>query len=440
MKIDKKSLAKSQVELTIAISPEEFNPYLDKAAAKLSQSMKIEGFRPGKAPRRLVEQQVGPEKVFSEAMQLAIPDTLIKAVQQEKIEAVGQPEVTPQKIATGNDFVYKAKVAVLPQFELPDLKAIKVARRPVKVSDQEVTKVMEDLRKSRATSVAVNRAAQAGDRVEIDFTVKMDGQTIPGGQSKNHPVVIGEKKFVPGFEEKLIGTKSGEDKKFELSFPKDYYQKKLAGKKAEFSVTVKSVQEVKLPELNDSFAKSVGKFNDLKSLQEQIRHNLEHEKAHKEENRVEMEIVEKIAAKIKIELPEVLVKAEQEKMVAELEQNLAQQGLKFEDYLKSINKTKEELINDQATGAMKRVRISLILRAVGKKEKLTVTDEEISAEIEKIKKSFTAMYPGQTELDTRFDTPEYRDHLQALMLNREVFAKLKEVCATGAEHKCEDKH
>jgi trigger factor len=437
MKIETKDLEKSQVELTIAITPEELNPYLDKAAVKLSQSLKIEGFRPGKAPRRLVEQYLGPEKVFSEAIQIAIPDTLIKAVTEKKLEAVGQPEVTPQKIATGNDFVYKAKIAVLPKFELPDLSDIKIARRPVKVKDSEVTKVLEDLRKSRATSAAVNRPAQTGDRVEVDFEVKMDGQTIPGGQSKNHPVVIGEKKFVPGFEDKLIGAKSGEDKRFSLTFPKDYYQKKLAGKKAEFSVSVKSVQEVKLPPLDDGFAKSVGKFKDLKSLREQIKHNLEHENSHKEENRVEMEIVEKIAAKVKIELPEVLVKGEQEKMVAELEQNLAQQGLKFEDYLKSINKTKEQLVADQADGATKRVRISLILRAVGKKENQEISEKEIAAEIEKIKKSFAAMYPGQPDINSRFETPEYRDHLQALMLNRKVFAKLKELCATGAEHKCD---
>ena len=393
-------------------------------------------FRPGKAPRHLVEKHVGTERVFEEAIKIAIPETLFKAVEQEKIEAIGQPMITPQKIATGNDFVYKATLAVLPEFELPDYSKIKVARKPVKAEDKEVDKVLADLRKSRATSAAVNRAAKKGDRVEVDFTVKMDGQVIEGGQSKNHPVVIGEKKFVPGFEEQLIGLKATDKKEFKLNFPKDYYQKKLAGKEAAFQVEVKTVQEVKQPALNDDFAKSVGKFKTLAELKKQVKHNLEHEQAHKEENRVEMAIVEKIADQLKLELPDVLVASEQKKMVEEMEQNMLQQGVPFKEYLKSINKTKEDLVADQKDGAIKRVKIGLILRAVAGKEKVQVSDQELQAELQKVKESFSQMYKGQEQMAKQFDTSEYKEHLRSLMQNRKVFAKLKEICATGEEHKC----
>jgi len=447
MKVETKDLEKSQKELTIAIPQADFDKYMDKAAAKISQGLKIEGFRPGNAPRQMVEKHVGADRIFEEAVQIAVPETLIAALEQEKIEAIGQPEVTPQKIAVGNDFVYKAKVAVLPKFELPDYSKIKVARKPVKVADKEFDDVLNDLRKSRATSVKVNRAAKEGDRLEVSFEVKIDGKVIKGGKSENHPVVIGEKKFVPGFEEKLIGMKADEEKEFDLDFPKDYYQKKLAGKPAHFTVKVKTVQEVKTPELNDEFAKSVGEFKDLEALQKQIRHNLEHEKAHKEENRVEMAIAEEIAKKAEIEIPDVLVKAEQEKMVKELEQNLAQQGLKFEDYLKSINKKREDLVADQKDAAVKRVKVSLILREVGKKEKIEITEDELKSELEKVKKSFGQMYPasaqgatagkkGQEGMLAQFDTPQYKDHLRAMMINRKIFKRLKELCATGEEHKC----
>lgn len=431
MKVDKKDLDKSQVELTITISPEEFKPYYEKAAANISKDLKIEGFRPGKVPRHLVEKHVGTERVFEEAIKVAIPDTLVKAVKQEKVEAIGQPEITPQKIATGNDFVYKAKMAVLPEFELPDYTKIKVERKPVKIDDKDVIKVLDDLGKSRSTSTAVNRAAKKGDRVEVDFEVKVDGKVIEGGKSKAHPVVIGEKKFVPGFEEQLVGLKATDKKDFKLDFPKDYYQKKLAGKEAEFMVEVKSVQEVKQPELNDDFAKSVGKFKSLDELKKQIKHNLEHEKSHKEENRIEMAIVEKIAEKLDLELPEVLIVGEQKKMVQEMEQNMMQQGVPFTEYLKSINKTKEDLVKDQKDGAVKRVKISLILRQVADKEKVEISNQELEEELKKVKESFSKMYKGQESMAKQFDTPEYKEHLRSLMQNRKVFAKLKEVCATG---------
>ncbi len=436
MKVETEDLEKSQKELTISISPEEFAKFLDQAAAEISKDLKVEGFRPGKVPRNLVEKQVGPEKVFEEAVKIAVPDTLIKALEQEKIEAIGQPEVTPQKIAVGNEFVYKAKVAVLPKLEIPDYSKIKIARKPVKIDDKEVNQVLEDLRKSRATSVKVKRAAKDGDRVEVDFEVEIDGKVIEGGKSKNHPVIIGEKKFVPGFEEKLIGMKADEKKEFELDFPKDYYQKDLAGKPAKFKVEVKTVQEIKLPELNDELAKSLGQFRDLAALKKQVRHNLEHEKAHKEENRVEMAIAEAIADKTEIEVPDILIKSEQDKMVKEMEQNMAQQGVKFADYLKSINKKREDLVADQKDAAVKRVKVSLILREVGKKEKIEISDEELAEELEKVKKSFGQMYQGQAGMSEQFDTPQYKDHLRALMTNRKIFKRLKELCATGEEHKC----
>jgi len=436
MKVETEDLEKSQKELTISISPEEFAKFLDQAAAEISKDLKVEGFRPGKVPRNLVEKQVGPEKVFEEAVKIAVPDTLIKALEQEKIEAIGQPEVTPQKIAVGNEFVYKAKVAGLPKLEITDYSKIKIARKPVKIDDKEVNQVLEDLRKSRATSVKVKRAAKDGDRVEVDFEVEIDGKVIEGGKSKNHPVIIGEKKFVPGFEEKLIGMKADEKKEFELDFPKDYYQKDLAGKPAKFKVEVKTVQEIKLPELNDELAKSLGQFRDLAALKKQVRHNLEHEKAHKEENRVEMAIAEAIADKTEIEVPDILIKSEQDKMVKEMEQNMAQQGVKFADYLKSINKKREDLVADQKDAAVKRVKVSLILREVGKKEKIEISDEELAEELEKVKKSFGQMYQGQAGMSEQFDTPQYKDHLRALMTNRKIFKRLKELCATGEEHKC----
>lgn len=435
MKIEKKDLEKSQVELTITVTPEEFDAFQDKAAKSLAKEIKVDGFRQGNAPRDIVEQKVGADKVFEEAVRLAVPETLLKALDQEKIEAIGQPEVTPQKVALGNEFVYKAKIATMPKIEVPDYSDVKVARKSVKVDSKEVEKTLEDLRKSRATSEAVNRAAKEGDRVEVDFEAKLNKVTIEGGESKNHPVVIGENRFIPGFEEKLVGMKAGEEKDFSLIFPKDYHKKDLANREVDFHVKVKTVQELKIPELNDEFAKSLGEYKDLADLKEKLEHNIQHEGEHKEENRVEMEIVHKIGEKIKFDLPEVLIKAEQEKIVSEMEQDLMSQGVPFDKYLESINKKKEDLVADQKETALKRVKASLVLRAVAKKEGIKVDDKEVVAEIEKIKKAYGDMYAKQPEMAKHFESKEYRDYLRSMMLNRKVFKYLKQKCATGEEPK-----
>lgn len=428
MTITKKSLSKSQVELTITIPAAEFDTFLDRAAAQLAKEIKIEGFRPGKAPRSLVERHLGPAKVFEEAVRLAIPDTFIKAIEQEKIEAIGQPEIEPQKIAPGNEFVYKARVAVLPQVAAPDYADVKIERRPIKVEEKEIDEVLNDLRKSRSKFLTVKRPAQKDDRVEVDFEAKLNKVTIEGGKSVNHPVIIGENKFVPGFEDKLLGLKADETKKFSLIFPKDYYQKNLANREIDFDVKVKVVQQPEVPALDDAFASAVGKFKTLAELKYQIRHNLEHEKEHKEENRLEMSIVNELIKKAEIDLPEVLIKSEQDKIVKEMEQSLSQQGVPFEKYLESIKKSREELSADQKPSAVKRVKTSLILRAVADQKKITVTDKELDEEIKKIKEAYGQMYKDQPKLLEHFDTEDYRHYLQSMMLYRKVFGILKEAC------------
>ncbi len=428
MTVTKKDLPKSQIELTITISAAEFDKFLDQAAAKLSKEVNVEGFRPGKAPRSMMEQKLGAAKVFEEAVRLAIPDTFITAIEQEKIEAIGQPEIEPQKIARGNEFVYKARVAVLPKVTAPEFTGIKMARKPVKVEEAEVDQVLKDLQKSRAKFLTVKRPVKKGDRVEVDFEAKLNKVTIEGGKSANHPVIIGENKFVPGFEDKLLGMKADETKKFSLIFPKDYYQKNLANREVDFDVKVKLVQEQESPALDDAFAAQIGKFKTLAELRHQVHHNFEHEKEHKEGNRLEMAIVTELIKRTEIELPEVLVKSEQDKIVEEIEQSLGQQGVPFEKYLESIKKTREELSADQKESATKRVKASLILRALADKEKVTVIEPELDEEIKKIKEAYGKMYADQPKLLEHFDTEEYRHYLRSMMLNRKVFGVLKKAC------------
>ncbi|EKD49510.1 MAG: Trigger factor [uncultured bacterium] len=429
MKIEQKQLPKSELEITVTLEQSELEPYLDKAAAKLSKDIKIEGFRPGNAPRKVVEQRVGTAKLFEESIQIAIPDSFVKAIQREKLEAIGRPEITPQKVAAGNEFVYKAKFAVMPRFELPDYSKIKAKRKKVEVSDKEVDGAILGLREKQSKALTVKRAAKKGDRVEVDFDAKLNKVTIDGGKSVGHPVVIGEGKFVPGFEDKLIGMKADEEKDFSITFPKDYYKKDIANRDIDFRVKMKVVQEIQMPELNDEFAKSLGKFKNVDDLKKQIKDNLHHEKEHKEENRVEMEIIHKISEKLSVELPDVLIEAELDKIVEEIKNDLGMRGMSFEKYLESIKKSKEDFREDQRASAVKRVNAGLILRKIAKEEKIEVPDKELSDEIKKIKDAYKNLYKDQPKMTEHFDTDEYKNYLRSLMLNRKVLKYLKEACA-----------
>lgn len=431
MKVTIKKLPKSEIELTVEVANESLDPYLKRAAEKISKNYKFEGFRPGKAPVNIVEQKVGKMVLWEEAMELAIPKFYVDAVLQEKLEVVGQPEITPQKVAPANSFIFKAKVGVLPEIKLPKLEELKIKGNKVEVSDKEVSEAVEEIRNKRATSVRVKREAKKGDRVEVDFTVKVDKVVIEGGQSKNHPLVIGENKFIPGFEDNLIGMKEDESKNFALTFPKDYGKKDLANKEADFEVKVKSVQEMKLPEIDDKFVKELGDFKDEKDLKEKLKANILREKEEKEKQRFEASIVSKIQEIIEkekeLEIPEVLVASEQHKMIHEFEDTLSQQGANLEQYLQSIKKSAEDFEKEQRPMALKRVKFGLIVRKAIEDHKIKVDAKEVEQEIAKIKGMYEKIYKAQkanqnvNEILKQFDTDEYKNYIESMILNRKVF-------------------
>lgn len=428
MEISKLKLPKSEYELTVEVSPKELEPYMESAAKKISKEVKIPGFRPGMAPRKIVEDRIGHEKVFELAVKDAVPKTFLKAVEQEKLEVVGKPEITPTKLAEGNPLVYKAKFAILPEISLPDFSKIKAKRKKVKVEEKEITQNIEALKKRSAKIITVNREAREGDQVEVDFETFLNEIPVEGGKSKNHPILLGSKTFIPGFEEKLIGVKAGDKKEFALQFPKDYAKKDFAGKKVEFKVNVNLVSEVTYPKFDDEFAKAQGNFKTADELKKQIEQNILAEKERKEEDRLEMEIVDKIASQVDCEIPEVVTKAEQDRIIQETKQNLMSQGVPFDKYLESIQKTEDEFKKSQLEAAMKRAKLGLILLAVQKKEKVELPHKELMQELEKMKDLFKKMYKDNQAMIEHFNSDEYRQYLGNMMINRKIFKKLKELC------------
>lgn len=423
MKSEVKPLPRGRVELTIELTTDEYQPFLESAAKKLSGEIKIPGFRPGKAGYDIVKAKAGEEQIWQAALEGAVRKTFGAAIAENKLETVGAPEIEVLKLAPGNPVSYKAVANLLPEVKLGDFAKIKIEKKPAEIKDGQVKKVLTDLQKMRAKESLVLRPAQKGDKVEIDFESFLDKIPMADGRHQKFPLVIGDGQFIPGFEDQLIGLAANEAKDFELKFPDNYHQKNIAGKLVHFKVKMNSIFQRDLPELNDEFAKGLGGFENLAKAEEQIRENLRHEAEHEANHKLEDEIIEKIIGQSQFsDIPDVLIDSESKKMTDELEYNLAQQGLKLEDYLAHLKKTRGELLLDFAPQALKRVKSALIIRAVAQTENV-IGPEEIDEEIQKT----LASYGQNPEAEKNIKNPAYRDYLKNILTAQKVMARLKAV-------------
>ncbi len=425
MKINYKDLPRSQVELAVEINQEELKPQLEKAAVTLSATG-VSGFRPGHAPYDVVAKHFGEMRIYEAAAEAAISQAIHQANQEKKMEMVGEPKVEIEKMAPGDPLVFKIIVSLLPKVKLADWPAMKFKRQPKPVGEAEVAKVLEEVRKTRASEVLVDRPAQASDKVVIDMAISQNNVPMEGGQAKDHAVFLDEKYYIPGLPEQLLGLKKDESKEFSLTFPETHYQKHLAGKKSDFKVTVKAVYERTLPALDDIFAQGLGQKT-LADLRQLIEDNLKTEAGQKEEQRLEIEIMESLVKKSDIsELPEVLMVAEKQKMFEELKQSLSQMNIPFEEYLKNIKKTEEEIGRDFEKGAAERVKSALVIREVAQQEKISCTPEELKQETERVKE----VYKENSKIEERLADPGVQEHLANLLINRKTIMMLKEKVAS----------
>jgi len=426
MKTEIKKLPQSIVEISVEIDTDELKPYLEKSATKISETAKIEGFRPGKAPYNIVKEKFGEMAILQEAIDDIIAKTYYQIIINNQLTTIGQPKIEIVKMAPDNPFAYKATVPILPQVTLGDFSKIKLKREEIKIDDDKVNQVVKEIRKMRSIQEKVERAAKSGDALKIDFDIYRDGVPIEHGKSQDYPIIIGEGKFIPGFEDNLIGMKAGEEKEFELKFPENYFQKSLAGKPAQFKVTVKDINEIKLPELTDDFAKEIsgGKYQNVAELQAGIAENLKEEETEKQERRLEIELLEKAVELSQFEeLPEILIEEELHRMMHELEDSITMKGLNFDDYLKSLNKTLEEIKKEMIPQAELRVKTAILAREIYQQQKFEITPEEIEKEIAEI----ASHYPPNPDVIKQLNSESYREYLKNSLGNKKVIEYLKEL-------------
>jgi len=423
MNVTKKELPKSQVELTVELSFEELKPFIERGAESISKEVKIEGFRPGKVPYDVLKRKIGEMSILEEAARIAINKTIDQAIKDNvKSEPVGRPDVNITKLSPENPLEYKVVFAVLPEIKSGDYKNAKVKAQEVLIKDEDVEKVIEQLRESRAQEAIADRAIQEGDKVTADIDIFLDNVPVEGGQGKGTAVLIGKNYIIPGFDKNLVGAKKDDVKEFKLKYPEDYHMANLAGRMVEFRVKIMEVYSRELPEVNEVFAGAFGLKN-AEELKSNIKKSLEEESKQKEEQKIEIEIIDKILAQAKFgDIPEMLINHEADAMLHDLEHKITQQGAKFEDYLQSLKKTREQLLLEILPDAVKRVKSALMIREIAIEEKITVSEEEISTKIEELLKQ----YKGYAKVEERVKGHEYRHYLKNTIANKKVMDKLKE--------------
>ncbi len=422
MRIAEESQNAGVVELSIELERGDIEQDLRRAAKRLSERADIPGFRKGTAPYDVVSRHVGGEAtIYEEALQSVVGRTLEAAVAERDLDVAGTPDISITRMVPPFGVSYKATITLLPSVTLGDASKIRLEKKSVRATDEEVLKAIGNLREMRVSEAAVDRAAAQGDKVVIDLEVKRGTVLIENGTSKDFPLILGEGRFIPGFEEQVIGLKAGGTKEFELKFPDQYYEKSLAGKTAQFSVVVTQVFERTLPEVNDVFAKDLGHSQTAEGLRKQIRESLQHEKEREEAERFEMAAMDELVKRSEIgELPETLLTGEVQKMLAELEQNVLRQGMHFDDYLTSIKKSKEDLSRELRPKAEHRIKVSLVGREFGKRENVSVSDDEVTQELDIAKKAYRA----KPEIAAQLESPRYRDYVRNMLVSRKIFETL----------------
>lgn len=422
MKVEVEKLPESKVKIKFQVPAEMVDQYINKAYKDLAKDVNLSGFRPGKAPKYMVEEKVGSATIHNKALELLFPFAYAEAITQEKIIAVGKPEVKVTKFAPGNPADLEAEVAVLPEVKLGNYKKLVVEEKSIKVSEADCDKAIENIRKREATLRPKKGNAERGDWVEVDFSGEKDNVKMERLGSKNHPFVIGDGSLLPDFEENVIGMEEGEEKSFDLTFPKDYNDKEMASKKVVFTVKLNKIQKLELPEIDKKFVDKVtgGKGKTPEDFKADVKAALESQKKQEERIRQEEEIITQVISKAKVELPKELLEEEKEQMKVNFVKKLESQGLTLEKYLEFSKKKKEDFENELRKEAEKKIKVGLVLNKIAEEEKIEISEEEREAEVKKVKeKSYQKETGG-------FNEDEARRYVTIVLKHRKSIAKLFE--------------
>ena len=379
-------LEKSRVALTIETSAEEFEAAVNKAYLKMRGKINVPGFRVGKAPRKIIEKMYGAEVFYEEAVNIILPDAYEAAVKEQGLETVGYPQVELES-CTKDGVVFKCTVAVYPEVKLGQYKGLEAPKAEVKVAAADVNARLKEMADRNSRLVSVERAVKKGDTADIDFEGFDNGVAFDGGKGENFDLEIGSGSFVPGFEEQLIGMKAGEEKDIDITFPENYTPE-LAGKPVVFHVKVNEVKVKEVPAIDDEFAKDVSEFDTLKDLKADIKKKMTAERTEAAQRAFEDVLMAKVAEGVEADIPQEMVELQAERMMEQFKQQLASQGIPFDQYLKMTGTTEADFRQQAEGPASEQVKMDLAVEAIIKAEGLEASDEDVENEMKSVAEKY----------------------------------------------------
>lgn len=384
MSLQVEKLEKNMAKLTIEAPADEFEKAVEKSYQKNKNRMSVPGFRKGKVPRKMLEKMYGAQIFFEDAINDLIPEVYSREVTAaEDLEIVSQPKIEVTQAEAGQSFIFTAEVALKPAVELGQYKGLAVEKDSVEVTDEDVAAELEKVRKENSRTISVeDRAVEDGDIATIDFEGFIDGEAFEGGKGTDYPLTIGSHSFIDTFEEQLVGKNLNEEVEVNVTFPEDYQAKELAGKPAMFKVTIKEIKVKEYPKVDDEFAQEVSEFDTLAEYKADIKKDLVAKKKEAAAAEKESKVIEEIVKNSEMDIPEKMIEAQAQQMVEEFAQNIAMQGISFDQYMQFTGSTVEQLLEQVKPQAKARIESSLVLEEVVKAEKIEATDEEFEKELE----------------------------------------------------------
>ena len=434
MKATQVSKENGVVKFSIEFTPEEWNDAINKAYLANRSKFRIDGFRKGKAPRKIIENFYGNDVFWDEALNNLLENGYYDAVKEMDIEVISQPSIESPEIKKGEPVVITGTVQVFPEVEVKDYKGLEIEKFSTVIGDKEVQEELEKVQKSQARmEVVEDRKSEMGDTVVIDFDGSVDGEAFSGGKAENYELKLGSGQFIPGFEEQLVGKEAGEEADVEVVFPGDYHAEELAGKPALFKCKVHEIKKEILPEIDDELASDVSDFETLAEYKEDLKKKLQEKAAETDLSVMKDRVLEQLYTQNEIEVPAVMIANEVENMLYDMNQSLSAQGLSLKQYTEWTGQTIDQLREQSKPEAEKRIRTRVLLKNVIRMENLEVAEEEIRELMEDFGKQY-GMDVEQVKEMAGSETENYfREDAQTKKAIDWLFENAKQVAAKTEE-------
>ena len=379
------------VKFEVKVEAEKFDAALARAYKKNVKNFNVPGFRKGKVPMNVVKKYYGIEVLLEDAVNFAIEGSYSEVLKENNIVPVDYPKIDVVEVGEGKDFVYTAEVTVYPEVELGDYKGLSIEKKTYEVTEEEVSKKLKEMQEKNArVETKAEGTVENGNIAVIDFKGYVDGEAFQGGEGKDYSLEIGSKTFIDTFEEQLVGAKVNDTVEVNVTFPENYGKEELNGKPAKFEVTIKEIKVKELPELDDEFAKETSEFDTIADLKADVTKKLEEANTERSEREFEEAVITAVAGNAKVEIPEVMVEKEVDKMVQNLQQRLQYQGLTLEQYFQFTGTDEEKMREYMRANAQTKVKVDLVLEAIEKAENIEATEEEIREKAVEVAKMYSA--------------------------------------------------